>query len=384
MVVQISLRFFTYPRRNFNGKECIRLSAFSCQDTKMNLDEAQSLKQSILNEYYENVIRLEPLLRAESAPPIERPERRIAVGLSGSKGKYRVEIRIQRARGAAQSLANELRLTHRDKVHVAVIEKLEIAPISSIVRLPPARPEAKAGSSAGRARPLEIGLSVGHNEGPPGSIGAFVELAEGGDAILSNAHVLANGAKIDDPIYQPGRETRNVTARDEIGYLANYIPLRRKGANTADAAVAMLKDGIQHQRNRIPPPCGAPCSGKYLQGVSTALDFNTGEILAKVGRATRYTEGNLSAASIDDITVLYHGMGNLRFDNVVEITWKDVETPFTQPGDSGSVIFAPSNMEAIGLHFAGGVLTRDGVKVGVSYACDLKTVLDSLDATLIY
>jgi hypothetical protein len=81
--------------------------------------------------------------------------------------------------------------------------------------------------------------------------------------------------------------------------------------------------------------------------------------------------------------VLYHGSGNLRFDNLIEVTWEDLRRPFTQPGDSGSLVFDPKTMKAVGLHFAGGEIKRDGKRIGVSYACDIGAVLDSMDCGLI-
>jgi len=351
----------------------------------MRLRDARALKAEILANYYNEVIGRSSDLRTETEPPIAPSERRIAVGLAKVRNAYRVEIRIQREGGAAQRLTQDLQRKYGSGINVEILQKVEIPPLLSIKRLSPQTARPRKGPRA-RLRPLEIGCSVGHAEGRPGTLGALVELnSKGGDAILSNAHVLApvQEARRKDAIYQPGREGRPLTDDDRIGQLRNHIHLTKSGANTADAAIALLDDEIKHDRNFVPAHYGVSCAGKSISGVQSALELPRGTILAKIGRTTDYTEGILTAVATDDVTVLYHSIGNLRFDNLIEITWKDLRRPFTRPGDSGALVFNPETMRAVGLHFAGGEIKRDGKKVGVSYACDLGTVLDSIECTLI-
>src|SRR5262249_41948965 len=158
--------------------------------------------------------------------------------------------------------------------------------------------------------------------------------AKGGDAILSNAHVLApvEDAKRKDAIYQPGREGRPLTDDDRIGELRNRVRLAKSGANTVDAAIALLDDEIEHDGNVVPAHCRTACAGKRIIGAESAVDLPLGTPLAKVGRTTECSVGMLTAASTDDITVLYHGTGNLRFDNLIVITWPDLDHPFSHPG----------------------------------------------------
>ena len=348
----------------------------------MRLKKALELKEHILGRYYKDIIGVSPRLRAQSEPPIERSERRIAVGLAKLESGYRVEIRIQRKGGAAQSMTNELKKKHGDDINVEVLENLEIPPISSIRQLIQRKP-----LQMQSRRPLEIGTSVGHVDGGPGTLGALVEY-KGKDAVLSNAHVLApQGAAKKNPIFQPGREGSQPPDADRIGELSNWIHFSKTGANTVDAAICLLdeiEDGAElHSSNLIPDWCGAACRGRKIRGVQSALDMRLGTVLAKVGRTTGYTEGILTAASMSDLTVKYHGIGNHRFDNAIEVTWDDLRQPFTRPGDSGSLVFDPRSMKAVGLHFAGGKIKRDGKKIGVSYACDIASVFSSLKCSLI-
>lgn len=213
----------------------------------MRLNKALKLKQDILGRYYKEVIGVSPRFRAESELPIARAERRIAVGLAKLNDGFRVEIRIQRQGGAAQSMAEEFKAEHGDNVNVEVLESIEVAPISSILRLAKRKPLRMRAR-----RPLEIGSSVGHVDGGPGTLGVLVEY-EGKDAVLSNAHVLApTDAKKRDAIFQPGQEGTPLSDNDRIGYLANQIHLRKRGANTVDAAVSILDDAIEHTRDLSP------------------------------------------------------------------------------------------------------------------------------------
>jgi hypothetical protein len=356
----------------------------------MRLEKAKKLKQSILSEYYKEVIGVvSPALRAQNEPPIPRSDRRIAVGLAKVDRGYRVEIRIQRAGGAAEELTKGLQRKYGDGINVEVLQRLEIPPFADIKRYiaDPERRRTKVPRSARQCRPLEIGCSVGHPEGGPGTLGAIIEFKKGkkGDGVLSNAHVFVPNDQVEKGhrIYQPGREKHALSVDERIGKLQNWIVLQAFGANDVDAAVARLDDGIAHNGNVIPETCKAPCAGEKIRGYQSALELPPRAVLAKVGRTTDYTEGVLTGAAIDDVTVLYHGAGNLRFDNLLEITWRDLKSPFARPGDSGALVFNPKTMMAVGLHFAGGVVVRNGKQVGVSYACDITSVLDSLACRLV-
>ena len=343
----------------------------------MRLTQALKLKQDILGEFYKGVIGVSPKFRAQSEPPIERSERRIAVGIAKLDKGFGVEIRIQRKGGVAHEMADELKREHGDAVNVELLERLEIPPINSVLQRQPKPLRMQA------RRPLEIGTSVGHIDAGPGTLGAFVEY-QGRDAVLSNAHVFAPpGSKILEEIFQPGSEGIALSENDRIGQLTDRIYFRKKGSNTVDAAICVLDDDVEYIGNVVPDWCEAACRGSKIKDVGSVFDKKKGSVLAKVGRTTGYTEGILTAMSVDDLTVLYHGTGNLRFDNAIEVTWKDLRHPFAQPGDSGSLIFDPDTMKAVGLHFAGGVIKRQGKKVGVSYACDLDAVLGSLKSKII-
>ena len=105
--------------------------------------------------------------------------------------------------------------------------------------------------------------------------------------------------------------------------------------------------------------------------------------MAKIGRTTGFTFGRVSGFGIDDIAIGVPGIGNVRFDNLLEIEWETADKPFAMDGDFGSLVFDPVSMRPIGLHFAGGLIRRNGKQVGVSYTCSLKYILTMFDLSLL-
>jgi hypothetical protein len=285
-------------------------------------------------------------------------------------------VRLQRDQGKAALYAEKLKTQYGDAVGVGTLNWLE-APAQSAVE-----PTVKSRHAVERRRPLVMGTSVGHVNGAPGTLGAFVETA-GADALLSASHVLApsKAAEKDDAIHQPGREGGQMRGADRIGALSDYASFSINGANEFDAAIATLADGIEHDGNRIPDFAAGSARGKSLTGVEEIEDLER-KVVAKVGRTTGYTRGVIGATAVNDVTVFIAGR-NYRFDNLVEIQWESEQSPFSQPGDSGSVAFIEASRRAFGVVFAGGLLTRDGKRHGVSYVCDLQAVLAQFGATLL-
>jgi hypothetical protein len=110
-------------------------------------------------------------------------------------------------------------------------------------------------------------------------------------------------------------------------------------------------------------------------------DFvDAGETTFKIGRTTGPTEGRVTAFDVDNVVVNYD-MGNLRFDNQLEIEGVG-NRPFSDGGDSGSLI-VNGGMEAVALLFAGSdVGASNGL--GLTYANPVGRVLKELKATLLF
>lgn len=225
-----------------------------------------------------------------------------------------------------------------------------------------------------RQRPLEIGTSIGHFKITAGTLGCFVRKRSGGAVrILSNNHVLANenAARKGDAIIQPGRYDGGVKGKDTVGTLDTFVRLLRNQANFVDCALGALKDGIEFD--------GTAIQGLgQLAGLGPAV-LDVGAPVEKVGRTTEHTQGRVTAFELDNVIVGYD-MGNLRFDNQIEIEGAD-EGPFSQGGDSGSLI-VDADRQGVALLFAGGDEGGSNGK-GLTFANPLHTVLDELGVDLV-
>jgi hypothetical protein len=163
--------------------------------------------------------------------------------------------------------------------------------------------------------------------------------------------------------------------------------LRSSGSNLYDAALAILDTGIEHAGNIIPPGLGAVGEGGQILEPGSIDDLDANAILAKIGRTTGYSEGIYSAV-IDSIAVkadVNNENISITFSNVIEVEWKDENSPFTKPGDSGSLVYTRDQLRAVGLHFAGGITEDVDKKTrrGVSYCCDLVPIFAKWNLALL-
>lgn len=235
----------------------------------------------------------------------------------------------------------------------------------------------------GRVRPLRPGISLAHVSGSAGTLGCLVQ--RGGEFFaLSNNHVLAllNAGMTGDAILQPGPADGG-TLLDAIGTLADYIPLHftdeetstpipgEEPAEEEPRGCAALIGGLFGAAWQISAPTTAepvvlntPVTNYVdaaLVDLAGSVDFrpdiidvggpplgvtdpSLGMRLIKSGRTTGLTQGTVIQF---DVTVdVKYGDRTARFANQI------MSTPFSQPGDSGSLVL---NYErsAIGLLFSG-------------------------------
>ena len=85
--------------------------------------------------------------------------------------------------------------------------------------------------------------------------------------------------------------------------------------------------------NQIPQALGFPVSGILQPNPLTYDELNFKHPMAKVGRTTGFTCGSVSGFGIDEVTIHVHGVGNVRFDNLLEIEWDTDDKPFAKDGD---------------------------------------------------
>ncbi|TDC46869.1 hypothetical protein E1212_25880 [Jiangella ureilytica] len=223
-----------------------------------------------------------------------------------------------------------------------------------------------------RHRPLRPGLSVSHLDVTAGTLGGFVVAAEpaGGTVlVLSNNHVLADSGRgrPGDVIVQPGAADGGAAPADRIGVLEGVVALDEVAANVVDAATARLDDGVE---------VSADYPGGRLTGWAAVTDDVAVE---KVGRTTGHTQGRVSAIELDGISVQYPS-GVLDFDDQIEVTGEG-PTRFSDGGDSGSVVYRPDTLEAVGLLFAGSD-TGGPDGQGLTYCNPIGAVLERLGVRL--
>ncbi|TDE15771.1 hypothetical protein [Jiangella asiatica] len=229
------------------------------------------------------------------------------------------------------------------------------------------------GELQGRHRPLRPGLSVSHLDVTAGTIGAFVAPADGdGSAVsvLSNNHVLADSDRGNpgDVILQPGTADGGADPADRIGELDAVVALDLTGANLVDAATARLDDGVEVESAH---PAGA------LTGWVTVVDDLEVE---KAGRTTGLSSGRVTAIELDGISVQYPS-GVVDFDDQIEVTGAG-SSGFSAGGDSGSLVYRPDTLEAVGLLFAGSEYGGDNGQ-GLTYCNPIGAVLEALAVRLL-
>jgi hypothetical protein len=194
-----------------------------------------------------------------------------------------------------------------------------------------------------RLRPARPGCSIGFKSDRfkmAGTFGALVR-DDQGTYILSNNHVLADSGNLPEgtPIYSPGTLDGGDPERDQIAELRRFVPLDPNGMNKVDAAIAQVTDPslVNNSVIQIGPPTG-----------TTRAQLLT--IVDKFGRTSEYTRGVI--ASIDtDVKVAYE-TDDLLFENQMLIVGLD-GSPFSEAGDSGSLILEKTSNKAVGLLFAG-------------------------------
>lgn len=333
----------------------------------MRLDSVRGLKEELLGTQLKTLgaspmraARLAVAARAVSA--LHDTPRTVALGIS-RKGRrdYTLAVRVQ---NLALLDAPEVELARRRARGEA-----DVRYVGRIVKR-------VAPWYRRRQRPLLIGASVAHEKVTAGSIGAFVRTREGELRLLSNNHVLANenDAASGDRIIQPGRLDGGSKSKSAIGTLDRFIPLKPRGANLLDAALATLDDGVRWNGTKL----------RYGRGLPTRLcgvaphPADEGDIVIKVGRTTGVTRGRVTAFELDNVIVGYD-IGNLRFDDQIEIEGAD-EGPFCLGGDSGSLVVDPDGL-AVALLFAGG--DAGGTNgMGLTYATPIGVVLGKLGVEL--
>ncbi len=325
----------------------------------MLVDNARELKDRMLRDLTAIVSSTSTIrsmgIRAQVSQPNQDALRSIAIGISLHGKQSRLAVRVQRRTLESHPIVEQIRTSAKGEIDVRYVGKIQkLESPQSLQR---------------RRRPLVMGCSMGHRKITAGTLGCFVADRDTGEIlVLSNNHVLANenAAIAGDAILQPGTLVGGNLARSTIGKLKRFVKLKKTGTNLVDCAISSIKSNTTYRKNAL---------GSFGRLVGLGPEFPAKATkVHKVGRTTGETTGLITAFELDNVVVEFD-IGNLRFDNQIEIEGFDND-PFSEGGDSGSLIF-DENCEAIGLLFAGGDSGGSNGK-GLTYANPIRTVLDLL------
>jgi hypothetical protein len=214
----------------------------------------------------------------------------------------------------------------------------------------------KAGTPAQhrqRVRPVPAGVEIGPLGGHfVGTLGCFVRRGPGDSGplfVLSNNHVLADVNRF--PLGTPHTQPFSGSPADVLAALSDFEPLRFPAAgsqprNVIDAAIASVVNPAQVVLGRM---CNISNYTPQL------LAPRPGMAVTNAGRTTGVTVGTIQAIRVRGVQVNYGTRQQpiiATFDNAITILGED-GAPFSDPGDSGSVILDQASGRPVALLFAG-------------------------------
>lgn len=295
----------------------------------------------------------------------------LAIGLAPQPdGSYALAVRYRLGLPSVRSIARKVAAEVGTNVDIRRTGRIStLADDPAKVRPRPPVVTAHALGETSRTRPLRPGISIAHAEVTAGTLGAFVH-KDGVVHALSNWHVLAGSpqAKVGDMILQPGPADGGRAPRDRVGTLAAWVDLSQDQTATVDCAIAHLDD----QEMDPEYPVGR---------ITTTAVALGGEKVAKIGRTTSVTRGQVTAIELDNVVVGYgEEMGEISFDNQIEVESTGAG-PFSRGGDSGSLVYRADGV-ALGLLFAGSESGGEN-GTGLTYINPIDAVLDALGVTLV-
>jgi len=183
---------------------------------------------------------------------------------------------------------------------------------------------------------LRAGDAVSHinlyASGGFGTLGGFaLDMSSPYLLAISNNHVLAecNMASVGDDLV-------HFNSGNIFGKLHRFVPLKMPPLlNEVDAAVGWIYENYRFGRLRLGSGAGSPVRGMRVY---------------KLGARTGYTEGVIAATAVATV-VNYGDLGFLNFRRCLRI--EGLNGPFSEPGDSRSLVISMGSKKVVGLLFAG-------------------------------
>lgn len=289
-------------------------------------------------------------LGPSALPPRKMPTA-VALGICRAGRQHRLAVRVHHAFPGLEAQLEEIRCRARGEIDLRIVGRV----------VSQARPWHRK-----KNRPLEIGGSIANALNGAGTLGCLVTKDGETPLLLSNNHVLVHQNSWNETtIIQPSRADGGRPARHVVAQLADFVRLRTTAANYVDCAIANIDPDVDTDEPSIDDL--GPISGVRVDPIQE------GERVYKVGRSTGYSSGVVGCTDLDDLPVAVDGVGELRFDDQIEV--KATNEWFSLGGDSGALVVDEDGL-AIGLLFAGNDRDR-------SYLNPISTVLDALGVELL-
>ena len=321
----------------------------------MELGSARELKAKVLSGL------TGPVRASAQAEPTT-----VAIGVLPRPRGFGLAVRVSSADALQMPSLEDVVTRWHAETDVRVVGRVRAATVAGS-----GRTVAAATAAGRRDRPMRPGTSVAHPDVTAGTLGAFVRDADGRVLLLSNNHVLADTdrAAVGDPVLSPGPADGGRPDTDRVATLTSFERLSADG-NRLDLALAAVDDPALVGGNSVPEGTLAGVVEEVLDGVE----------VAKVGRTTGHTVGEITAVELDGVTVDY-GRGDVfSFDDCVEVEGDG--RSFSDGGDSGSLVYVRDGLQVVGLLFAGSTTGGDG-GTGLTYCNPAAVALRTAAVTLL-
>lgn len=300
----------------------------------MNVSEYRARKLELLEQAMEQYAEVSVFSHTKRGKTTSVEHRRrprfLSVGVARGRGKsVRLAVRVAKGRGNVQRVKKLLKQTGLRDKDVQLVTRVDYRAQAQILR---------------------IADSGAHPKLCRGTFGAIVEDDEQ-IYILSCNHVLTNTqtAGPNDPIIQPSRcDTEKLL---EVGNLDWWEPLQTGRADVALATIDASKVKRIDALQIIKDDSAINMDPRPIE------DCDAVKTVFKYGARTTFSRGKVRAHDLDNVPVTYKQPDGTTFtviyDNQIEIEPVSPPERFSQPGDSGALVFDDATNRPYGLLFSG-------------------------------
>lgn len=369
----------------------------------MKLEDIRALRKAILSAAYTN------MAPASTSAILSQQLQSEVEGLKAANAKNSISVGYSFRNQSTDSARLELRVptNARKAVATAIAIQKEIGKEdvnirytkNSITLMDEPEPSKSIKEIDPRSGLLEIGVSIGSANGT-GTLGCFAVDDQGQEHLLSCSHVLANHpASIashnaspnlaGQAVFHPGPQDKKPRNWNAVARLENYTVFIPNGIHNTDSASAILEENIRIAGNIIPSEYANMFKSRTIQQplADDLLPLAQQGKVFKIGKSSKITAGKISTFGIDasplEIPSQQPGKKpvQLIFNNLMTIEWENQNSPFSIPGDSGSLVFCEigEELHALGLVFGTSfekLAEKDKSYYEVTLVCSLKDILD--------